>query len=194
MQGEESFSDYLKVVVRENPIVISGIDSSAGWVQISNPSATRVDVSSWMLLAGDDLLFRFPEGTLIAERAKAVFATTSFASAPVALRYPNDVVALIQSFDAPMPASATQGVVVVPSINHVAQKTEATKIKEDTVVLNESAPELPQPTEVNQPMIASLGQADISPTQMLLLSIGGGIFAGSLVFVSHRYWQRTTTV
>ncbi|MSR76430.1 MAG: PKD domain-containing protein [Candidatus Ryanbacteria bacterium] len=70
VSGEQTARDDIKITVVENPLMISkvafGVD---GFIEIFNPSGEGIDISGWHLGS-----FTFPPRTLIASKARTVFA------------------------------------------------------------------------------------------------------------------------
>ncbi len=108
--GEDSARDDISVNISENPVEISEMRvGTDGWIELSNPSQSAVDISGWILGLSPEKKFTFPDGTTLASQSFSVYASDTLGfpipekDLRVVLFYPNGVVARELSFQNSVP-------------------------------------------------------------------------------------------
>lgn len=74
--GEDSFRDEAMITIVPNMVGISEVmPGDQGWIELSNPSNTTVDISGWIMRDARNTMFQFPAKTVLSQHAYVVFAS-----------------------------------------------------------------------------------------------------------------------
>lgn len=195
--GEDSYSDYVTVVVNENSVTIQDIETgSDGWIQLSNPAPYPVIIDGWTVRVGG-VSFQFPRGTSLAAKSSPKYASRATKlifnkNDLVELIYPNGKIS--QRFVVGSGKVETTG---VSEREEVTPKVSLNNNIKLASIVHELPSQEPQNTldflkeekrEDEKPsMYASLFQGIIKNTYFtLFLSIGVGLVFGMIILLVYR--------
>ncbi len=209
--GEYLASDYVKIAVSANPLVISELEPGAnGWVEIKNDSNKKIEISRFGLSASATNNYFFPTGTFLMPYSFLVVGTSTLGfsfqeSGEVNLLYPNGSKVLSIAYQN---AGLAEGE-SISLINDDWVKTKATPgeanpklaiskkiIATETKVKTTSSKEIPQVNSVvdnkNNLTASVLDSSEgkkfsFGEYLWLLIGAGAGLVGGLIFVLAKRY-------